>query len=266
MKAKLFSLPLVLLIGYKSFSQAPVRGPIKMVPAMKKDSVAPVLVAKTVIGQPKLVSASSVNTKPQSEAAVTKNPDLASARIVNAKPNSEVSVTKNPNLTTAKPTLNPTTVPPQPAPTNLNAKLIDAFVTVNTGYGPVSVLSSPDYGKDKDTHWSCGIFDQNGRPVTSFHDDSNTDEYPQGSTKGPLQMHIDNAAVLGDFASNGHIHINIAPNGNDTWVLSSFTLEIDFQNPSSSQKLTWSNITMSQDSRDVDLYFLWNGKNLVTRQ
>jgi hypothetical protein len=72
--------------------------------------------------------------------------------------------------------------------------------------------------------------------------------------------------VLGDFATNGHIHINIAPNGNDTWQISSFTLALDFQNPSLSQKLTWWNIILSQDKRDIDLYYLWNGKNFVVRQ
>jgi hypothetical protein len=148
----------------------------------------------------------------------------------------------------------------------LKAQLLDAFVTVTTGQAAVTLINHSGYNKDPDTHWSCGTFDQNGRPISSFHDDSNNDEYPEGSVNGPLQMHIDNPAVLGDLATNGHIHINIAPNGNDTWQIATFVLALDFQNPSLSQKLTWSMITLSQDKRDVDLYYLWDGKNLVVRQ
>jgi hypothetical protein len=257
MKANLLLLPLVLLLANHSFAQTPQKSQM----AKKKDSVPPILYEKTVVASPKLVPASAVNPKPQTETTVTPNPNLVNASIVNAKPKTDILLTKNPNLVPAK----PVAVPP-PAPNVLNAKLLDAFVTASTGYAAVGLIAHSGYNKDPDTHWSCGIFDQNGRPVTSFHDDSDNDEYPEGSVTGPLQMHIDNSAVLGDFATNGHIHINIAPNGNDTWQISSFTLALDFQNPSLSQKLAWSMITLSQDKRDIDLYFLYDGKNLVVRQ
>jgi len=258
MKANLLFLTFALLLANNSFSQ--VSYALKKELAKKKDSVPPVLYEKTVVTQAKLAPAASVNAKPKTETTVAQNPNLVNASIVNTRPKTDILLTKNPNLVPVKPVV----VPP-PAPNMLNAKLLDAFVTVGTGYAAVGLISHSGYNKDPDTHWSCGTFDQNGRPVSSFHDDSDNDEYPEGSVNGPLQMHIDNSAVLGDFATNGHIHINIAPNGNDTWQISSFTLALDFQNPSLSQKLSWSNITLSQDKRDIDLYFLWDGKNLVTR-
>ena len=257
MNANLISLTAVLLIASSAFSQIPQKSQM----AKKKDSVRPVLVEKTVVANPNLVRASAVTPKPQTETTVTQNPNLVRGAIVNAKPKSDISEAKNPNLVPAKPA---TATPP--APNLLNAKLLDAFVTVSTGQSAPTVISTSNYNKDKDTHWSCGIFDQNGRPITSFHDDSDNDEYAEGTMAGPLQMHIDNAAVLGDFATNGHIHINIAPNGNDTWQIGAFTLALDFQNPSLSQKLSWPGFILSQDKRDIDLYFLWDGKNLVVRQ
>lgn len=256
MKANFLGLSALLLIANTAFSQVPQRNQ----PAKKKDSVPPVLMVKTVVASPKLVAASSVNPKPKEETTALRNPNLVAANSVNPKSTADVSSIRNPNLVPAK----PATVTP-PAPNILQAKLLDAFVTVSTGQSAVAVITTANYNKDPDTHWSCGTFDVNGRPVSSFHDDSNTDEYPEGSVNGPLQMHIDNPAVLGDFATNGHLHINIAPNGNDTWQISAFTLALDFQNPSLSQKISWSNITLSQDKRDIDLYFLWDGKNLVAR-
>jgi hypothetical protein len=260
MKANLFCLSLVLLLANSGFSQVPQKNQ----PAKKKDSVPPILMEKTVISQPKLVAASAVNPKPKEESAILKNPNLVSASIVNAKPNSEVSVTRNPNLAPAKPTVVPGSIPPQP--NILKATLLDAFVTVTTGTSSQTFPVTSGDNKDPDTHWSCGVFDQNGRPITSFHDNSDNDEYVQGSVTGPLQMHIDNPAVLGDFATNGHLHINIAPNGNDTWGITRFVLALDFQNPSLSQKITWPGFTLTQDTRDIDLYFLWDGRNLVVRQ
>jgi hypothetical protein len=256
MKANLLGLSVVLLIANSAFSQVPQKSQM----AKKKDSVRPVFVEKTLVPTPKLVPASTLSPKPKEETSVLTNPNLVAGSVVNAKPKSDVSVVKNPYLVPVK----PATVTP-PAPNILNAKLLDAFVTVSTGQSAPTVISTSNYNKDPDTHWSCGTFDQNGRPITSFHDDSNNDEYAEGTIAGPLQMHIDNPAVLGDFATNGHIHINIAPNGNDTWQIAGFTLALDFQNPSLSQKLSWPTFILSQDKRDIDLYFLWDGKNLVVR-
>uniref|UniRef100_UPI0035BBF1EE hypothetical protein n=1 Tax=Mucilaginibacter sp. TaxID=1882438 RepID=UPI0035BBF1EE len=104
------------------------------------------------------------------------------------------------------------------------------------------------------------------KPITRFHDDSDNDEYEQGSTTGPLKMHVDNAAVFGDFSNRGHVHINIAPNGNDTWSIVQFSLSLDFLDPKTSQKITWGSMTLSQDKRDVDLYFYYDGNQFVPRQ
>jgi hypothetical protein len=145
------------------------------------------------------------------------------------------------------------------------ATLLNAFFTLETGISAITFPVGSYDNKDADTHWSCGIFDQNDKPVASFHDDSNTDEYEEGSITGPLKMHIDNPATLGDFSNDGHLHINIAPNGNDTWHITDFKLELNFLNPNLKKTVKWGSITLSQDKRDIDLYFYYDGKNLVGR-
>jgi hypothetical protein len=146
------------------------------------------------------------------------------------------------------------------------ASLFDAFITVETGISASTFPISSGSNKDADTHWSCGIFDQNERPISSFHDDSNSDEYTEASITGPLKMHIDNAAIFGDFSNGGHLHINIAPNGNDTWDIDNFKLTIDFLNPKITKTIEWKRgISLSQDKRDIDLYFVYDGKNFVPR-
>lgn len=144
------------------------------------------------------------------------------------------------------------------------ATLQDAFLSVTTGGGNIMLTGTND-NKDPNTHWSCGLFDGNETDVTSFHDDSNNDEYANGS-KRVLKMHIDKSALFGDFESSGHIHINIAPVGHDTWFISDFTITLDFLEPKNSQKITWNNIKLDQDNRNVDLYFYYDGNNFVPRQ
>jgi hypothetical protein len=250
MKANLLFLSFVLLLANNSFSKTPT--PQKSQMAKKKDSVPPVLYEKTVFTQAKLVPASEVSTKPKPEQLEVKNNNLAT--------NYQATAEKNHVVPVSGPT-------GSASPNYSKATLLDAFVTVSTGFSAQTFPVTSGENKDPDTHWSCGIFDQNGRPITSFHDDSNNDEYAQGSITGPLQMHIDNSAVFGDFANGGRIHINIAPNGNDTWGITNFVLAIDFQNPSISQRIAWSSgFEMTQDKRDIDLYFKYDGKNLVVRQ
>jgi hypothetical protein len=41
---------------------------------------------------------------------------------------------------------------------------------------------------------------------------------------------------------------------------------LDFLNPNSAQKISWQGFRLSQDKRDIDLYFMYDGKNLVVRQ
>ena len=150
-----------------------------------------------------------------------------------------------------------------PVPDYAKATLVDAYIYVTTN-GEVDIYGNDN--KDPDTHWSCGTFDQVGNPITSFHDDSDHDEYSPGSTK-ILQMHVDKVAALGDFQNLGRLHINIAPNGNDKWRISNFTLVMDFDNPKSQQKLVWNKpFALSQDHADIDLYFHFDGTNLVARQ
>ena len=146
------------------------------------------------------------------------------------------------------------------------ASLFDIFITVETGSYVGSGLSLDGDNKDRDTHWSCGVFDQNEKQVTDFHDNSDNDEYIAGSTTGPLKMNMDNSVLFSQFGNGGHVHINIAPNGNDTWEIAKFTLTLDFVNPKLSQTISWPAITLSQDHRDADLYLIYDGQNFVPRQ
>ena len=152
----------------------------------------------------------------------------------------------------------------QPIPDYKNATLVDALITVTTGknYSVNDVGFVSDDNKDGDTHWSCGTFDQANTDITSFHDNSDHDVYNRGSVKN-LQMTVDKVAKMSDFSNIGRYHINIAPNGNDTWNISEVTITMDFDNPKSQQKLTWKNLHLTQDRRDVDMYFHFDGTNLV---
>jgi uncharacterized membrane protein len=131
------------------------------------------------------------------------------------------------------------------------ATLLDATFVVVTAKN--SSLD-PETNKAANTHWSCTLFDQNNRQVASFNDDSN-DEYVSGYQTPVLKMQVDNATLLGDFSKGGRLHISITPKGNDTWEISDFNLTIDFHNPLFTQKLTWNGIKLSQDKKDVDLFF-----------
>ena len=63
-------------------------------------------------------------------------------------------------------------------------------------------------------------------------------------------------ASLSDFAQKGgHVHLNVVTNGHDPWKISSFTLNLNFANDLKPHPVTWTNIVMSQNARDIDLYF-----------
>jgi hypothetical protein len=125
----------------------------------------------------------------------------------------------------------------------------------NATYTVIQTSNNSGDNKDRDTHYSFGIFDNNGRPIAGFHDNSNNDPYDEGNTTPPLYLNSQNAAAFKDFVNGGRIHINVAPNGNDNWNITSFSIFLKFTNPSSTQKLTWNNIHLGQDRRDVDLNF-----------
>lgn len=118
-----------------------------------------------------------------------------------------------------------------------------------------SYNEDPGTNKAADTHWSCVLFDQNGRQIASFNDDSNNDEYVSGSQTPVLKMHVDNNAAFEDFSKGGRLHISITPNGNDTWEISEFDLNLDFTGPTFTSKLKWNAIRLTQDSKDIDLHF-----------
>jgi len=143
---------------------------------------------------------------------------------------------------------------PQCIPSDLSKGLQPVFVNMVTG-------SSSGDNKDGDTHYSLGFFDQDGKQIAVFHDDSNTDEYAEGSsstikmadyTSGP----VSSSSWANFTGKGGRVHLNVAPNGHDTWKLNTFTLNLTFDNDlHSPHKITWSNITMSQNARDHDFYF-----------
>jgi uncharacterized membrane protein len=143
-------------------------------------------------------------------------------------------------------------------PQNTSTKIDSAKATLyDASFVVVTAKNSsldPETNKAANTHWSCTLFDQNNRQVASFNDDSN-DEYVSGYQTPVLKMQVDNATLLGDFSKGGRLHISITPKGNDTWEISDFNLTIDFHNPLFTQKLTWNGIKLSQDKKDVDLFF-----------
>lgn len=120
------------------------------------------------------------------------------------------------------------------------------------------------WGKDADTHWSFGLFDHNDKPVASFHDDSDNDKYNDADVIS-VKMHLDNPATLKDFTPIGRIHVNIAPNGHDTWHFKQLKLTFDFINPNFTLQVSVYPGTMSQDHRDVDLIFAYDGQNFKSR-
>lgn len=142
-----------------------------------------------------------------------------------------------------------------------NATLLDVFAYVYTGFD-----DDLGCGKDGDTHWSFGLFDENDKPIASFHDDSDNDIYDP-LTGRTVKMHIDNQAKFSDFTNtnSGRIHVNIAPNGHDTWDFEKLTLTFDFINPNFTLKISLAPGVLSQDHRDVDLYFYYDGNNFIPR-
>ncbi|MFI5186171.1 MAG: hypothetical protein ACHQF0_05570 [Chitinophagales bacterium] len=246
MKSIFFCLPALLAITLNSFSQVAQK---KEMQKAKTDTIQKTLTTNTVLPG-NIVKATPITNTSKTAGKETQKTNSAATTIETKK--DKTSVIKE------------TTVPV--APDFSKASLLDAFFTLGTGVSAVTFPVSSGDNKDPDTHWSCGVFDQNGKPVASFHDDSNTDEYAQGSKTGPLQMHIDNPAIFRDFSNGGHLHINIAPNGNDTWVITYFTLTLDFSNPKFTQTIKFYPESLTQDHRDDDLYFVYDGKDLVPRQ
>ncbi len=137
----------------------------------------------------------------------------------------------------------------------------------NATYAVIQTGNNSGDNKDPDTHYSFGIFDNNSRPIASFHDDSNNDPYNEGTTSPSLYLNSQNSAAFKDFVggAGGRVHINIAPNGHDTWNIGSFSLFLKFTNPTSTQKLTWTGINLSEGQRDIDLNFMYD-KNSNTLQ
>lgn len=137
------------------------------------------------------------------------------------------------------------------------SKPLTPKISPNSSYAYVKTANGSGDNKDPDTHWSFGLFDNNGNSVASFHDNSNNDPYNSGTTAEHLDLVSQKPATFGSFLSGGRVHINIAPNGHDTWHIEEFTLFLNFISPDGitikTQKLTWSDITLSESNRDVDL-------------
>jgi len=234
----------ILLVGSTAFSQ------VAQKKQMQKSTPGTLLTAKvvdTTSVQKNVIKTSPINHTPLENTAVPKN----SVETKLTAKNENIASVGSSNMQFG----------------NGLASLFDIFITIETGIngGGLLMTSSGD-NKDPDTHWSCGVFDQNEKQIGSFHDDSDNDEYPMDATTGPLKMHLDNSAILNNFVNGGHLHINIAPNGNDTWGISKFTLTFDFLNPKCSQVVSWTYINLSQDHRDADLYFTYDGKNFTARK
>ena len=159
------------------------------------------------------------------------------------------------------------------------AKLKTIFVTFNTGSD----------GKDNDTHYNMFLYGGNAGTRNNYN---GYDNYPQtannaepfiaGYKTGPLNIVFSpgqantNAlpvnAYLGGFSGadntlygkaldmdyfvnhGGLFHLHIYPNGNDTWNISNLALQLNFDG-GITQTINWKNITVSQNSTEITLYF-----------
>lgn len=233
-----------LLLGVNAFSQIPQK---RNMQKAKPNTLLRAKIVDTALHQKNIIKTSPINHTPEEKMVIPKN----NSNLTTPPKKENIASTGESNMQAGK----------------AMASLFDMFITINTG-SPTGYDNR--YNKDKDTHWSCGVFafDQNGneKQVTDFHDNSDNDEYLAGSITDPLKMNMDNRVLFSQFGNGGHVHINIAPNGNDTWGITNFTLTLDFVNPKLSQAITWQNIILSQDHRDADLYFIYDGQNFVPRQ
>lgn len=141
----------------------------------------------------------------------------------------------------------------------------NAPTTLQSGF---ATMQSADDGKDKDTHYTLGLVTSNNQLAASYVNNSNSDEYTANSSRTvPLTI---STSTIGsnlititphtysraDFPNGGHVHLSITPNGHDTWRIGKLTIQITFADtPTRPITMTWANITVSQDSRDYDLYF-----------
>lgn len=162
----------------------------------------------------------------------------------------QTTLTKKPLATDKVLTTSSTSTKVKPDSTKANLQDLSFSVTTARSY-----TQDPGTNKAADTHWSCSLFDENGRQVATFLDNSNSDEYTSGSETPTLKMNMVNAAVFGDFSKGVRIHISITPNGNDTWGISLLKLTFDFMNPKFTQQLSWGGIRLTQDNKDIDLLF-----------
>lgn len=124
------------------------------------------------------------------------------------------------------------------------SKLIDAIVSIQTG----------DDDKDHDTHYTVSVYNKQNKLLASYSDNSD-DKYDDRTTK-EKQLKIANGITSDDIsiANGGKVHIEIRPNGHDTWKVSSLKLVLNFEN--NIQKLiTVSGLQLSQDSKSNDTFF-----------
>ena len=160
------------------------------------------------------------------------------------------------------------------------AKLKSIFVTFTTGSD----------GKDNDTHYTFSLYGgnagtrnnyngyDNNPPQTVNNQEPFIAQYKTGplnivygpgqANTNPLTMN----AFLGGFSGanntlygksldmdyfvnhGGLVHLHIYPNGNDTWNISGLALQLNFDG-GLSQTINWKNITVSQNSTEITLYF-----------
>ena len=159
------------------------------------------------------------------------------------------------------------------------AKLKTVFVTFTTGSD----------GKDNDTHYNMFLYGGNAGTRNNYN---GYDNYPQtvnnaepfiaGYKTGPLNVVFGTGqantnampfnAYLGGFSGadntlygksldmvyfvnhGGIFHMQIYPNGNDTWNISNLALQLNFDG-GITQTINWKNITVSQNSTQITLYF-----------
>jgi hypothetical protein len=133
-----------------------------------------------------------------------------------------------------------TPVPQAAAPTNLT----NVYINGKCG----------NDGKDHDTHYSYTLYNSAGNVAASYTNNGNSSEYAAYAAFSD-QLNCVSSATLADFRNGGRLHLHITPNGNDTWDIQNFIINLKFANSQSIPPMSWGGIVISQNSKDYDFSF-----------
>ena len=125
------------------------------------------------------------------------------------------------------------------------SKLQDAILSIRTG----------NEDKDHDTHFTVFVYNKQNKLLASYIDNSDNDKFDDLSNK-EMQLKIAPGATTDDLmtSNGGRVHIEIRPNGNDTWMIDNLNLVLNFEN-NIQKVITARGLKLSQDSKNNDTFF-----------